>query len=154
MMWVLLSRSHSHRSSHLSIISFLLSVSCSSFSLIWTQTWEQQLVCQLRRRHTCSPVGHMTMVTSFTWRLHTYISSFLFHLFQCKNIEPVSTFEATKCSWRDNQIRALSEWITEHNLTLKRVSATGTLVTHRCWKWNQIRFDLKRLDLITITPDV
>lgn len=46
----LLSLSHSHLSSHLSIISFLFSVSCRSFSLIWMESREQGCYTSTRQQ--------------------------------------------------------------------------------------------------------
>lgn len=61
----LLSLSHSHLSSHLSIISFLFSVSCRSFSLIWMESREQG--CYTNTRQQLPPHPALTLEFLRKW---------------------------------------------------------------------------------------
>lgn len=80
----LLSLSHSHLSSHLSIISFLFSVSCRSFSLIWMESREQG--CYTSTRQQFPPTLH--------WQtLHKFLRKWL----HCANNSCFSLPSINKC---------------------------------------------------------
>jgi hypothetical protein len=72
----LLSLNHSHRSSHLSIISFLFSVSCSNFSLICTKTRALIKHCNL----VSVPDEHLVQENLFSPKLLSISLNVLFHV--------------------------------------------------------------------------